>query len=60
VAEEQQGQHVCERCGRVRAAACDCGGSGQGRRAVPEGWDPEVTRPERPRLGLVARPERPE
>jgi hypothetical protein len=59
VAEERDGRYVCERCGRVRATACDCGGTGAGAQPPPEGWDPEVTSADRPRLGLVARPERP-
>ena len=56
---EQEGTWTCERCGAVRPAdwTCSCGGEGRGERVVPEGWDPELTRTSRPRLGLVARPE---
>jgi hypothetical protein len=56
---EQEGTWTCERCGAVRPAdwTCSCGGDGKGERLVPEGWDPELTRTSRPRLGLVARPE---
>jgi hypothetical protein len=56
---EQEGTWTCERCGAVRPAdwTCSCGGEGKGERVVPEGWDPELTRTSRPRLGLVARPE---
>jgi hypothetical protein len=59
---EQEGTWTCERCGAVRPASwtCSCGGNGKGERIVPEGWDPELTRTSRPRLGLVARPEPPE
>ena len=59
---EQEGAWTCERCGAVRPASwtCSCGGDGKGERIVPEGWDPELTRTSRPRLGLVARPEPPE
>ena len=58
-ATEQEGTWTCERCGAVRPAdwTCSCGGEGKGERIVPEGWDPELTRTSRPRLGLVARPE---
>ena len=56
---DQEGTWTCERCGAVRPASwtCSCGGEGKGERVVPEGWDPELTRTSRPRLGLVARPE---
>ena len=56
---EQEGTWTCERCGAVRPASwtCSCGGEGKGERVVPEGWDPELTRTSRPRLGLIARPE---
>ena len=56
---EQEGTWTCERCGAVRPASwtCSCGGEGKGERIVPEGWDPELTRTSRPRLGLMARPE---
>jgi len=59
---DAEGTWTCERCGAVRPASwtCTCGSEGKGERAVPEGWDPEPTRSSRPRLGLVARPERPE
>jgi hypothetical protein len=59
---EQEGTWTCERCGAVRPAdwTCSCGGDGKSERLVPEGWDPELTRTGRPRLGLVARPEPPE
>ena len=59
---EQEGTWTCERCGAVRPASwtCSCGGEGKGERIVPEGWDPELTRTSRPRLGLIARPEAPE
>jgi hypothetical protein len=59
---EQEGTWTCERCGAVRPAdwTCSCGGDGKGERLVPKGWDPELTRTSRPRLGLVARPEPPE
>ena len=59
---EQEGSWTCERCGAVRPASwtCSCGGQGKGERIVPEGWDPELTRSSRPRLGLIARPEPPE
>jgi hypothetical protein len=59
---DAEGTWTCERCGAVRPASwtCTCGGEGKGQRIVPEGWDPELTRSDRPRLGLVARPERPE
>ena len=59
---EQEGTWTCERCGAVRPAnwTCGCGGNGKGERIVPDGWDPELTRTSRPRLGLVARPEPPE
>src|SRR5215204_3956776 len=59
---EQEGTWTCERCGAVRPASwtCSCGGEGKGERIVPEGWDPELTRTSRPRLGLIARPEPPE
>ena len=56
---EQEGTWTCERCGAVRPASwtCSCGGDdGKGDRIVPEGWDPELTRTSRPRLGLIARP----
>jgi hypothetical protein len=45
----------------VRPASwtCSCGGEGKGERIVPEGWNPELTRTSRPRLGLIARPEPP-
>jgi hypothetical protein len=58
---EQEGTWTCERCGAVRPASwtCSCGGEGKGERIVPEGWDPELTRTSRPRLGLIARPEPP-
>jgi hypothetical protein len=52
VSEEREAGVVCERCGRVRASACDCGGERRAR-AEPEGWDPLVTRQDRPRLPLV-------
>jgi hypothetical protein len=63
VAEIEDGFFVCERCGKVKPieAACACGGKGQGEGGeplVPEGWDPELTRGARPRLKIVARPER--
>jgi hypothetical protein len=64
VAEIEDGFYECERCGKVKpvASACACGGQGQGesqgKPAIPEGWDPELTRGSRPRLGIVARPER--
>jgi hypothetical protein len=49
--------YTCERCGRVRpvAAACACGGQGQGRPGpiVPPGWDPALTRGGGTRLQLV-------
>lgn len=56
---EQEGTWTCERCGAVRPASwtCSCGGEGKGERIVPEGWDPELTRTSRPRLGLIARPD---
>ena len=56
---DAEGSWTCERCGAVRPAnwACSCGGEGKGQATVPEGWDPELTRSSRPRLGLVARPE---
>jgi hypothetical protein len=59
---DAEGTWTCERCGAVRPASwtCTCGGEGKGKGIVPEGWDPELTRSDRPRLGLVARPERPE
>jgi hypothetical protein len=59
---EQEGTWTCERCGAVRPAGwtCSCGGDGKGERIVPEGWDPDLTRTSRPRLGLTARPEPPE
>jgi hypothetical protein len=59
---EQEGTWTCERCGAVRPASwtCSCGGDDKGERIVPEGWDPELTRTGRPRLGLIARPEPPE
>jgi hypothetical protein len=55
---EQEGTWTCERCGAVRPAnwTCSCG-DGKGERIVPEGWDPELTRTSRPRLGLIARPD---
>src|SRR5512132_4456221 len=58
---EQEGTWTCQRCGAVRPASwtCSCGGDGKGERIVPEGWDPELTRTSRPRLGLIARPEPP-
>jgi hypothetical protein len=58
---EREGSWTCERCGAVRPAdwTCSCGGEGKGERIVPEGWDPELTRTGRPRLGLIARPEEP-
>jgi hypothetical protein len=58
VAEIEDGFFVCERCGKVKpvAAACGCGGKGDGEPPVPEGWDPEPTRGDRPRLNIVARP----
>jgi hypothetical protein len=64
VAEIEDGFFECERCGKVKpvASACACGGQGQGegqgKPAIPEGWDPELTRGSRPKLGIVARPER--
>jgi hypothetical protein len=59
---EQEETWTCERCGAVRPASwtCSCGGEGKGERIVPEGWDPELTRTSRPRLGLIARPDLPE
>jgi hypothetical protein len=56
--DEQDGTWTCERCGAVRPAnwTCDCGGEGRGQRIIPEGWDPDLTRTSRPRLGLIARP----
>ena len=59
---EQEGTWTCERCGAVRPASwtCSCGGEGKGERIAPEGWDPELTRTSRPRLGLIARPDLPE
>ena len=59
---EQEETWTCERCGAVRPASwtCECGGNGGGKRIVPEGWDPELTRTGRPRLGLIARPQPPE
>jgi hypothetical protein len=59
---EQEGAWTCERCGAVRPAGwtCGCGGDGRGERIVPEGWDPELTRTSRPRLGLIARPDPPQ
>jgi hypothetical protein len=58
----QEETWTCERCGAVRPASwtCECGGNGGGGRIVPEGWDPELTRTGRPRLGLIARPQAPE
>ncbi|HYY78452.1 MAG TPA: hypothetical protein VFD04_04595 [Actinomycetes bacterium] len=58
MSEEREAGVVCERCGRVRASACDCGGERRPA-AEPEGWDPRVTRQDRPRLSLMARPEEP-
>jgi hypothetical protein len=62
VAEIEDGFFVCERCGKVKpiASACSCGGEGhgQGEGLVPEGWDPELTRGDRPRLSIVVRPEK--
>ena len=62
--EEREGPVVCERCGRTKTAPCACGGAGQDAERPPPaplaGFDPELTRPGRPRLGLVARPERAE
>lgn len=59
---EREETWTCERCGAVRPAnwTCECGGNGGGRRIVPEGWTPELTRTSRPRLDLVARPQPPE
>jgi hypothetical protein len=59
---EQEGTWTCERCGAVRPASwtCSCGGEGRDGRIVPKGWDPELTRTSRPRLGLIARPEPPD
>ena len=59
---EQEGTWTCQRCGAVRPASwtCECGGNGGGKRIVPEGWNPELTRTSHPRLGLVARPDPPE
>ncbi len=57
--EEREGD-VCERCGRTKTAPCACGGGGPDRPARLEGFDPELTRTGRPRLGLVARPDRAE
>src|ERR687895_2167826 len=59
---DQEGTWTCERCGAVRPASwtCSCGGEGKGERIVPDGWNPELTRTSRPRLGLIARPEQPE
>jgi hypothetical protein len=52
---------TCEWCGRQRpAGGCGCaaeGKGGEGGRAVPEGWDPALTRTDRPRLKLTGRPE---
>jgi hypothetical protein len=62
VTEEREGPYVCERCGRVKTSPCACGGAGhdgeEATAAKLEGFDPELTRSGRPRLGLVARPER--
>jgi hypothetical protein len=64
VTEEREGPDVCERCGRVKTSPCACGGAGHGGGEAAatklEGFDPELTRSTRPRLGLVARPEPPE
>jgi hypothetical protein len=59
---EQEGTWTCERCGAVRPAdwTCSCGDNGKGERIVPDGWDPDLTRTSRPRLGLIARPQPPE
>jgi hypothetical protein len=58
---DAEGTWTCERCGAVRPATwtCDCGGEGRKEQAVPEGWDPELTRSGRPRLKIVLRPDRP-
>jgi hypothetical protein len=58
----EEGSWTCERCGAVRPAnwTCSCGGDGKGDRIVPEGWNPDLTRTSRPRLGLIARPDPPQ
>jgi hypothetical protein len=58
----QEETWTCERCGAVRPASwvCECGGNGGGKRIIPEGWTPELTRTSRPRLDLISRPQPPE
>jgi hypothetical protein len=59
---DAEGTWTCERCGAVRPAAwtCSCGGEGRQEQAVPEGWDPELTRSSRPRLKIVLGPDQPD
>ncbi len=57
---DEDGSYVCERCGAVKvkstASTCTCGGRGPGERILPEGWDSEPTRSDRPRLPLSPHP----
>jgi hypothetical protein len=52
---EGDGWYTCSVCGRHKqtGAGCGCGGGGD----VPEGFDPALIRPDRPRLKITLRPE---
>lgn len=56
--EDADGFYTCERCGKRKAVGSSCASCGEGavQPLVPEGWDPELTRSERPRLSIVGRP----
>jgi ribosomal protein L37E len=57
--EDADGFYTCERCGRRKQVGSNCTSCGEGASEprVPEGWDPELTRSERPRLQIVGRAE---
>jgi hypothetical protein len=54
--DEAGGWYTCSVCGRHKqaGAGCGCGNDGGG---VPEGFDPALIRPDRPRLKITLRPE---
>jgi hypothetical protein len=58
--EDADGYYTCERCGKRKPVGSRCTSCGEdhGEPMVPEGWSPELTSSPRPRLTIVARPER--
>jgi hypothetical protein len=57
--EDADGFYTCERCGKRKLVGSRCAscGEGHGEPLIPEGWDPELTSSDRPRLTIVGRPQ---